>query len=276
MTSRTEMDHFPAEVIAIWASLPRPVPDTRWMQWVDELSEDQIELLRGRLTSTFGRIDIQKLPKDSRSSVLMHLRTLENEYLQWLQSPDELLDFALALRCAELSSSHGPWYWSAEHQRLWKFRERTFDIVPSGIRLIPLTGCSSTSEFFERELTARIHLIGTQQQGDAAAAREKLIGHVESGCTHMHLEVEEAFGAFLTPLRRQRRISIPETVSANPHALRRSETLNDLLENLSSIEYLQQHQGIALEIHRLSAQPGGPATADFVSSTAYESWRDVG
>jgi hypothetical protein len=276
MTIRSETDCFPAEAIAIWASLPRPVADTRWMQWADELSEDQIELLRGRLTSTFGRIDIPKLPKDSRSSVLIHLRILENEYLQWLKSPGELLDFALALRCAELSSSRGPWYWSAEHQRLWQFRGRACDIAPSGIRLIPLTGCSSTSELFERELTARIHLFGTQLQGDTAAAREKLIGHVESGCSHMHLEVEEVFGSFLTPLRQQRRISIPETVSANPHALRRSEALNEHLVNLSSVDYLQQHQGIALEIHHLSAQPSGPATADFVSSTAYESWRDVG
>jgi hypothetical protein len=276
MTIRSEPDNFPAEAIAIWASLPRPVADTRWMQWADELSEDLIELLRGRLTSTFGRMDIPKLPKNLRSSVLIHLRILENEYLQWLQSPGDLLDFALGLRCTELSSSCGSWYWSAEHQRLWQFRGRACDIAPSGIRLIPLTGCSSSSEFFERELTARIHLVGTQLRDVTAAAREKLIGHVESGCTHMHLEVEEVFGPFLTPLRQQRRISISETVSANPHALRRSETLNNLLENLSSIDYLQQRQGIELEIHNLSAQPSVPTISGSVSTRTYESWREVG
>lgn len=279
MTDRSETDIFPAEAIAIWASLPRPVADTRWLQWADELSEDMIELLRGSLTSTFGRIDIPKLPKNSRSCVLIHLRILENEYLQWLQSPSDLLDFALALRCTELSSSRGSWYWSAEHQRLWQFRGCDCDIAPSGIRLIPLTGCSSSREFFEQELTARIHLIGARLGGDTAAAREKLIGYVESGCSYMHLEVEEVFGPFLAPLRQQRRIPIPETVSANPHALRRSEELNDLLENLSSIDYLQQRQGIELEIHNLSAQIVVSRPSDPVRTSTYdpyERWREVG
>ena len=193
--------YFDARSLADALGLSTDVHD--WHVWLDQIPEEQIDFVRGKLVMKFGRLDNHFLPNNSIDYAREHIRNLELQLSHWLDSPEAQIDhFAIS----KYSASNKHWWWTDQHIRYWKARGKDIDVIPFCISLIPLCGFAEFSEF-EAMLNEPVRKrICTKSSEIMPSERESLLECIESVCAFLNIkEIEEL--SELSNLLRSRRVN---------------------------------------------------------------------
>jgi hypothetical protein len=193
--------YFDARSLAEALGLSTDIHD--WHVWLDQIPEEHIDFVRGKLVMKFGRLDNHFLPKNSIDYAREHIRNLELQLSHWLDSPEAQIDhFAIS----KFSARNKYWWWTDEHIRYWKARGKDIDVIPFCISLIPLCGFAEFSEFeamFNEPVRKNICAKSFEIM---PSERESLLECIESVCAFLNInEIEEL--SELKNLLRSRRVN---------------------------------------------------------------------
>lgn len=197
---RSNWNSFQTALIAKKCGLSIPELDLDWQNWIDSLSGDDSLILQGALIANFGRSHYASASKQIDRYALTHLSQLESEFYDWLNRPQEVIDYVIASKCTDKSISVVYWYWLESHQQLWKFRGYTDTGIPHGIRLLPLVE-NSLDSVLSRHLNKIIEQFLLKLGSDLNNAK-KLIEYVEAGCQYFGRSAQDILDARLDPLKK--------------------------------------------------------------------------
>jgi hypothetical protein len=264
-------NYFDASSLA--EALDQSTDQRDWSSWIDLIPDDEIDFVRGKLVISFGRLDGPILPRNGRDYLREHIRYLEFQLSDWLHSSEALIDHFVI---SKLSAREERWWWTVEHADYWKTRGKRIDPMPLNVRLIPLCGCASFSEF-----EARFYAPGREKYcfgvaGMQSSDRESLLDCIESVCEYMDIAEDEVVGDLARLLRGQRVQQLLATlgITATDPVL---GMLSRRIESMSSKEYKRQRLSLESQVRDmrgLNEVSDGLVTQSRTSDSLVDSWRD--
>ena len=244
-----------------------------WYCWIDRIPDEQIDFVRGKLVISFGRLGGPNFPKNGSDYLREHIRYLELQLSDWLRSPEALIDHFVI---SKLSARDERWWWTVEHADYWKVKGRNIDPMPLTVRLVPLCGCASFSEFEARFYAPVREDFCFRVAGMQSSERESLLDCIESVCDYMDIAEDEVLGDLSRLLREQRVKQLLATlgVTAPDPVL---GILSRRIESMPSKEYKRQRLSLESQVRGLRGL--NEASAGFVahsddSDTFVDAWRD--
>ena len=188
-------NYFQTDLIASACGIGSSVPEERgWQAFIDDLNDDETVQIFGCLIQRFGYPNFSDESHDGiKSQVFSYLSKLEDEFSDWLCNPNEVVDYYLAARHANLNNVTENSFWLKSHQQIWEFRgHKTAYSPPQGIRVLLLVETS-----VESLLSGRIGpslAIFFKDINEQSIETGELIDYIEKGCEFLGKSASELLG----------------------------------------------------------------------------------
>lgn len=151
--------------------------------WLDILSDDDLEELQSRLMCRFEEIKITS-SGSARRYVLSFLSKLDSIFSEWLDNnPYQLIDYMIGLSYSNKNNINENWYWTEAHKKLFEFRKYSkSDVIPIHVAIIPFVSKSSNSFIKKYDKTIK-KIISDAKNNDSE--KTHLISHIKSSKNHL-------------------------------------------------------------------------------------------